>query len=208
MDVLRHHVGSYVKEDGIHASALKRNAWREDDEINEEADDEQEDEEEKADEEDEQPMTAAALAVDLTEGTVADPNVHPVMNAFNIPGDNMQALAQLHKEVTRRMQQLQIESGQEPVCKGSVLYEDGKHMKLFVEIPKGESKSTFIKLRNIVVRIIASVVPTMMLRVYKDVRLRLSQDSNRPFFPRCCKGQRLLHKSGRSDERGTLDCHG
>jgi hypothetical protein len=55
MDVLRHHVGSYVKEDGIHALALKRNAWREDDEIDEEADCEQEDEEEKADE-DEQPI--------------------------------------------------------------------------------------------------------------------------------------------------------
>jgi hypothetical protein len=34
MDVLRHHVGSCVKEDGIHASALKCNAWCEDDEVN------------------------------------------------------------------------------------------------------------------------------------------------------------------------------
>jgi hypothetical protein len=85
---------------------------------------------------------------------VADPKEFPVMNMFQIPGDNMQALAQLHKEVTRRMQQLQIESGQEPVCKGSVAYDDGKDMKLFVEIPKGNSKSTFMKLRNIVVWII------------------------------------------------------
>ena len=55
VDVLRHHVGSCVKGDGIHALALKRNAWREDDAIDEEADDEQEDEEEKADE-DEKPI--------------------------------------------------------------------------------------------------------------------------------------------------------
>jgi hypothetical protein len=60
MDVLRHHVGSHVKEDGIHASALKRNAWREDDENDEEADDEQEDEVEKADK-DEQPMELKAV---------------------------------------------------------------------------------------------------------------------------------------------------
>jgi hypothetical protein len=157
MDVLRHHVGSHIKEDGIHASALKRNTWRDDDENDEEAADQQEEEEEKAEEAAEeaaQTITAAALAVNLTEGTVVDPKEFPVMNMFQIPGDNMRALAQLHKEVTRRMQQLQIESGQEPVCKGSVAYDDGRDMKLFVEIPKGNSKSTFIKLRNIVVRII------------------------------------------------------
>ena len=33
MDVLKHHVGSYLKEDGIEAaSALKRKTWRNDDE--------------------------------------------------------------------------------------------------------------------------------------------------------------------------------
>jgi hypothetical protein len=169
MDVLKHHVGGYLKGNGIEDSALvwkNRRSWCDDDENDEETacdqqqqvqqqeqQEEQKDEEENA-EEDEQPITAAALAVNLTEGTVADPKEFPVMNTFKIPGDNMQALAQLHKEVTRRIQQLQIESGQEPVCKGSILYDDGKDLKLFVEIPKGNSKSTFIKLRNVVVRII------------------------------------------------------
>jgi hypothetical protein len=50
MDVLRHHVGSYIKEDGIHASALKHNTWRDNDENDEEAADQQEEEEEKAEE--------------------------------------------------------------------------------------------------------------------------------------------------------------
>jgi hypothetical protein len=35
-----------------------------------------------------------------------------------------------------------------------VIYEDGRHSKLFIEIPKGKSKATFIKLRNIVIRIV------------------------------------------------------
>jgi hypothetical protein len=169
VDVLKLHVGGCLKGNGIEDSALvriNRRTWCDGNENDEETacgqqqqvqeqelQEEQKDEEEKA-EEDEQPMTAAALAVNLTEGTVADPKEFPVMNTFKISGDNMQALAQLHKEVTRRMQQLQIESGQEPVCKGSVRHDDGKDLKLFVEIPKGNSKSTFIKLRNIVVRII------------------------------------------------------
>jgi hypothetical protein len=151
---LRHHVGSCVKEDGIHSLALKRNAWGEDGKNDEEADDEQEDEEEKA-VECKQPTTATASAVNLTEGTVEDLKVFPAMNAFNVPGNNVQALAQLHKEVTPwRVQQLQIKSSQEPACKGSVLCDDGKHMKLFVENPQGDSKQTFIKLRNVVVWII------------------------------------------------------
>jgi hypothetical protein len=35
-----------------------------------------------------------------------------------------------------------------------ILYKDGYHSKLFIEIPKGKSKATFIKLRNIVVQIV------------------------------------------------------
>jgi hypothetical protein len=171
MDVLKHHVGSYLKVNGIEASVLKEKnrrttSWRDDDEEDRETTDgnqqhgqqvlqqEQNDEEERAAEGDLQMTTAAELEVDLTEGTLADPKEFPVMNIFKIPGDNIRALAQVHKEVTRRMQQLQTESGAELVCKGSILYDDGKDVKLFVEIPKGNSKSTFIKLRNIVVRII------------------------------------------------------
>jgi len=167
MDVLKLHVGGYLKGNGIEDSALvrkNRHTWCHDDENDEEEEtaaccdqqqqvqqqepqEEQKQEEEEAEEEEEeQPITAAALAVNLTAGTVADPQEFPVMNAFKIPGDNMQALTQLHKEVTQRMQQLQIESGQEPVCKGSVLYEDGKHLKLFVEIPKGILGVTMTKM--------------------------------------------------------------
>ena len=165
MDVLKLHVGGYLKGNGIEDSALvrkNRHTWSHDDENHEEEEivcwdqqqqvqqqepqEEQKQEEEEAEEEEEQPITAAALAVNLTAGTVADPQEFPVMNAFKIPGDNMQALTQLHKEVTRRMQQLQIESGQEQVCKGSVLYEDGKHLRLFVEIPKGILGVTMTKM--------------------------------------------------------------
>jgi hypothetical protein len=115
MDMLKHHVGSWLKENEIEieieASALKwenRRAWCDDDKNDEEKVDdqqqqtpqqtpqqtqqqaqqhEQKDEEEKV-EEDVQTTTATALAVNLTEGRVADPKETPAMNLFQIPGGN------------------------------------------------------------------------------------------------------------------------
>ena len=63
-------------------------------------------------------------------------------------------MAKLYEEVIRLMKQLQIASDQGPVCKATIIYDDGKDLKPFVKIPKGNSKSTFIKLRNIFVLII------------------------------------------------------
>jgi hypothetical protein len=84
------------------------------------------------------------------------------MHLFAIPSNNMQTLTQLHKELTRTIQKRSSLQGQEEVCDGSILYEDGRHSKLFIEIPKGKSKATFIKLRNIVVQIVKYTLVTMM----------------------------------------------
>jgi hypothetical protein len=39
-------------------------------------------------------------------------------------------------------------------CDGPAIYEDGRHSKLFIEIPKGKSKASSIKLQSIVVQIV------------------------------------------------------
>jgi hypothetical protein len=113
---------------------------------------EEEKEEEKAKEA--TPTTAGSLSFDPRAGEVADPKQNPLMHLFNIPSDNMQTLTQLHKELTHTIQKQNYISGQEEVCDGSIIYEDGRHSKLFIEIPKGKSKVTFMKLRNIVLQIV------------------------------------------------------
>jgi hypothetical protein len=109
-------------------------------------------EEEKAEEA--PTTTAAPFTFDPKAGEVADPKQNPLMDLFKIPSDNMQTLTQLHKELTRTIQKQTVINGQDVLCDGSIIYEDGRHSKLFVEIPKGKSKATFIKLQNIVVQIL------------------------------------------------------
>jgi hypothetical protein len=94
------------------------------------------------------------LTFDPKAGEVADPKQNPIMDLFNIPSDSMQTLAQLHKELTRTIQKQNSINGPDVLCDGSIIYKDGRHTKLFVEIPKGKSKATFIQLRNIVVWIV------------------------------------------------------
>ena len=104
--------------------------------------------------EEEEATTAVSLAINPRAGEVADPKQNPLMSLFNIPTNNVQTLTQLHKELTRTIQKQNSINGQEGVFDGSIIYDDGRHSKLFIEIPKGKSKATFIKLRNIVVRIV------------------------------------------------------
>jgi hypothetical protein len=100
------------------------------------------------------PPTAALLSFNPKAGEAADPKQSPLMNLFEIPSDNMQTITQLHKELTRAIQNQNLKNGQEQVCDGSIMYDDGVHRRLFLEIPKGNSRSTYIKLRKIVVRIV------------------------------------------------------
>jgi hypothetical protein len=164
--VLKEHVGSYVEgnrmahgqsqskqirstaddQSAVVEEAKRRLQEQQEHEMAEEK------EEEKADEA--PPATAASLAFDPRAGEAADPKQNPLMHLFAIPSNNMQTLTQLHKELTRTIQKRNSQQGQEEVCDGSILYEDGRHSKLFIEIPKGKSKATFIKLRNIVVQIV------------------------------------------------------
>jgi hypothetical protein len=114
-------------------------------------------EKEEAKAEEATPMTAASVAFDPRAGEAANLKQNPIMNLFAVPSNNMQQmLCQLHKELTRTIQKRNAVNGQEEVCEGSIMYEDGRHSKLFIEIPKGKSKATFIKLRNIVVQIMKS----------------------------------------------------
>jgi hypothetical protein len=98
--------------------------------------------------------TAAPLTFDPKTREVADPKQNPLMELFKIPSGNMQTLTQLHKELTRTIQKQTAINGQDVLCDGSIIFEDGRHSKLFVEIPKGKSKEAFIKLRNIVIQIL------------------------------------------------------
>jgi hypothetical protein len=98
--------------------------------------------------------TTASVAFDPSAGEAANPKQNPLMNLFTIPSDNMQTLCQLHKELPCTIQKRNYVIGQEEVCDGLIVYEDGWHSKLFIEIPKRKSKVAFIKLRNIVVQIV------------------------------------------------------
>jgi hypothetical protein len=167
LEVLKGHISNYVEANGIvlaHKAKSKQP-------INSYADDEfavaeeekrlqQQQEQEMADERDKEKMeeaptpTATPLPFDPRAGEVVDQKLNPlVMNLFNIPSDNMQMLTQLHKELTRTIQKRNSINGQD-LSNGLIIYEDGRHAKLFIEIPKGKSKATFIKLRNIVVQIV------------------------------------------------------
>jgi hypothetical protein len=117
---------------------------------------EQEMAEEREEEKAEEASTtiAAPLTFDSKAGEVADPKKNPLLDLFKIPSGNMQTLTQLHKELTRTIQKQTAINGQDVLCDGSIIYEDGRHLKLFVEIPKGKSEATFIKLRNIAVQIL------------------------------------------------------
>jgi hypothetical protein len=98
--------------------------------------------------------TAAPFTFDSKAAEVADPKQNALMGLFKILSDNMQTLTQLHKELTHTIQKQTVINGQDVLCDGSIIYEDGRHSKLFIEILKGKSKATFIKLRNIVVKIL------------------------------------------------------
>jgi hypothetical protein len=117
---------------------------------------EQEMAEEREEEKAEEASTtiAAPLTFDSKAGEVADPKKNPLLDLFKIPSGNMQTLTQLHKELTRTIHKQTAINGQDVLCDGSIIYEDGRHLKLFVEIPKGKSEATFIKLRNIAVQIL------------------------------------------------------
>jgi flagellar biosynthesis/type III secretory pathway chaperone len=104
------------------------------------------DRQERQREKEEAPTTTAApLPFDPRAGEAADQKQNPLMNLFNIPSDNMQTLTQLHKELTRTIQKCNSINGQD-LSNGLIIYEDGCHAKLFIKIPKGKSKATFIKL--------------------------------------------------------------
>jgi hypothetical protein len=103
--------------------------------------------------EEEPATTAAPLTFDPRAGEVANRKQKPLMDLFNIPSNNMQMLTQLHKELTPIIQKQNSINGQD-VCDGLIIYKDGCHSKLFLEIPKGKPNATFIKLQNIVVQIV------------------------------------------------------
>jgi hypothetical protein len=159
LEVLKGHVKSYVEANGMvtaHGSKSKQINSSADDEsaVVEEEKRRQQEQEMTEEKEEEKVEEAPPIAFNPRAGEVADPKQNPLMNLFNIPSDNMQTLTQLHKELTRTIQKQNSINNQDEVCDGSILYEDGRHSKLFIEIPKGKSKATFIKLRNIVVQIV------------------------------------------------------
>jgi hypothetical protein len=169
LEVLEGHVQSYVEANGMATS--QRSNSNQPTNVSSSADDEsaaaeaekgrqQLQEQDMADEREEEKAeespttTAAPSTFNRKAGEVADPKQNLLMDLFNIPSDNMQTLTQLHKELTHTIQKQNSINGPDVLCDGSTIYEDGRHTKLFVEIPKGKSKATFIKLRNIVVRIV------------------------------------------------------
>jgi hypothetical protein len=152
LEVLEGHVQSYVEANGI-VNAQRSKAKQP---INSSADDEsaaaevekrrqqlqeqemaEEREEEKAEES--PTTTAASLTFDPKAGEVANPKQNPLMDLFNIPSDNMQTLTQLHKELSRTIQKRNVIDEQD-IYDGSIIYEDGRHSKVFIEIPKGRNQ--------------------------------------------------------------------
>jgi hypothetical protein len=167
LEVLEGHVGSYVEANGM--ATVQRSKSNQpaissaDDEsavAKEEKRQQQLQEQEMAEEREEEkaeeaPTTIAApLTFDPKAGEIANPKQNPLINSFKIPSENMQTLTQLHKELTRTIQKQTAINGQDVLCGGSIIYEDGRHLKLFIEITEGKSKAAFIKLQNIVVQIL------------------------------------------------------
>jgi hypothetical protein len=166
-------------------------------------------EEEKAEEA--ATTTTAPFTFDPKAGEVADPKQNPLMDLFKIPSDNMQTLTQPHKELTCTIQKQTAINGQDVLCDAPIIYEDGRHLKLFVDFPKGESKATFIKLQNIVVQILKYCTDNDEDSVRQGavkVIEGLESEFKESFLEVAIYIKKLLYNSSRSYECQVLDCAG